>query len=364
MKIINLIIWILNWVAGLLLFISYLALYISPETSTLPAFLGLIYPLLLIMNIIFIVWWLFVRWKRLFFSLVIILLGFSHIGRTWQLKGTSIPDKADASQIKVMSYNVQLLGLYNWKENTNIRDSIVGFLADEQPDILCLQEYFFSESSNFETTRLLRKSLNAGNLHQGVAIEAVNKQKFGMASFLNYPIINKGEIQFDSSNNLCIYTDFLWHGDTIRLYNIHLQSIHFNNDDYEDVDKLILSEIDRKKLSRYNNIRKKLAYAFERRANQASEVGQHIENSPYPVIVCGDFNDSPISYAYHQIGKKLDDSFTESGQGLAYSYKRKYLRMRIDHILHSKSLGSFEHKVHEIGFSDHFPVSCFLRKEE
>ncbi|MFW5766958.1 MAG: endonuclease/exonuclease/phosphatase family protein, partial [Bacteroidota bacterium] len=270
MKIINLIIWILNWVAGLLLFISYLALYISPETSTLPAFLGLIYPLLLIMNIIFIVWWLFVRWKRLFFSLVIILLGFSHIGRTWQLKGTSIPDKADASQIKVMSYNVQLLGLYNWKENTNIRDSIVGFLADEQPDILCLQEYFFSESSNFETTRLLRKSLNAGNLHQGVAIEAVNKQKFGMASFLNYPIINKGEIQFDSSNNLCIYTDFLWHGDTIRLYNIHLQSIHFNNDDYEDVDKLILSEIDRKKLSRYNNIRKKLAYAFERRANQAS----------------------------------------------------------------------------------------------
>jgi len=363
-KLLNKIFWMLNWLMALLLFVSYLSLYINPQTSDLPAFLGLLYPVLLAVNVFFVLWWLVFKQKFIILSLLVIGLGYAHLGRTWQLSGKELP--ADASKketAKVMSYNVQLFGLYNWEHNRDLRDSIITFLETEQPDILCIQEYFFGDNGNFETTGILADKMQASNVHMGVAVEAIQQQKFGMASFLSYPIVNKGEMQFDSSNNMAIFTDFIWNEDTIRLYNIHLQSVHFDSDDYSQVDEIVISDMDREKLSGYNSIRKKLSWAFKKRASQAKEIGNHIGNSPYPVIVCGDFNDSPISYAYHQIAKDLNDSFKDAGEGFAFSYKRTYLRMRIDHILFGDYFEAFEHNTSEIGFSDHFPVYCFLRKK-
>ncbi|MEA3447744.1 MAG: endonuclease/exonuclease/phosphatase family protein [Bacteroidota bacterium] len=360
MKFINTIVWILNWIIAILLIGSYLSRYVDPGITTIFAFLGLAYPVLLVINIVFIVWWIVFRYKRLILSLIVILIGFGYIGNLWNPTKKTVPENEQEDVIKVMSYNVKLFGLYDWKNNKEIRDSIFNFLGREQPDIVCFQEYFISETGYFPTRSKLVSVLDAKNLHEGIAIEAQQKQKFGMASYLKYPIVNKGEFQFSNSKNMFIFTDFLWEGDTVRLYNIHLQSIYFDDRNYQDVDANFLTDIDKERLKGYNSIRRKLSFAFKQRAKQAEVVGEHIEKSPYPVIVCGDFNDTPVSYAYHKVGKSLCDGFKKAGHGLALSYERKYLRVRIDHILYSNDFTAYEFNVHKIGYSDHFPVSCYL----
>jgi endonuclease/exonuclease/phosphatase family metal-dependent hydrolase len=184
-----------------------------------------------------------------------------------------------------------------------------------------------------------------------------------MATFLSYPVVNKGKIEFENSFNMAQFTDFIWQNDTIRVYNIHLQSIHFDAENYEDVDDLVISEIDKEKLHRYNGIVKKMTYAFERRAAQSEKVREHIENSPYPVIICGDFNDTQQSYAYHKIAKGFNDCFQDSGKGFGITFQRKKLRMRIDHILCDKNLKSYGFQTKKIEFSDHFPVSCYISRK-
>ncbi|MFO7789936.1 MAG: endonuclease/exonuclease/phosphatase family protein [Bacteroidales bacterium] len=363
MKIINYIIWFANWLVAILLLLCYLARYVDPGHTVFFAFLGLAYPVLLIINLCFIIWWLFFKYKRGLLSLLVILLGVALLGNIWRPVAKNLPENERNDAIKLMSYNVQLFGLYDWQNNKKIKDSIFRFLEEEQPDIICFQEYFFSEQGHFPTRSELVDILNARNFHEGIAIEAKMEQKFGMASYLKYPIVGKGEVQFPESRNMFIFTDFLWGTDTVRLYNIHLQSIYFDDQNYQDVDANFLTDIDKDRLSGYNTIRRKLSYAFRQRARQAVLVAKHIEKSPFPVIVCGDFNDTPLSFAYHQVGKNLKDGFKASGKGLGLSYERKYLRVRIDHVLYSKMFKAYEFKAHKIGYSDHFPVSCYLNKK-
>ncbi len=362
MKFINTIVWILNWIASIMLMGSYLAMYVDPGMTTVFAFLGIAYPVLLVINILFIIWWVVVKYKRMVLSVIVVAIGVGYIGNVWNPTGKKLPENAPGKTIKVMSYNVQLFGLYDWDNNKEIRDSIFYFLEKEQPDIVCFQEYYFSPTGHFPTRSELIKVLGTNNFHEGIAIEAQQKQHFGMASYMKFPIVNKGEIQFSNSRNMFIFTDFLWKGDTVRLYNVHLQSIYFDDRNYQDVDANFLTDIDKERLLGYNSIRRKLSFAFKQRAKQAKVLGEHIENAPYPVIVCGDFNDTPVSYAYHQVKKSLYDGFKKAGRGLGLSYERKYLRVRIDHILFSEYFNAYEFNVHKIGYSDHYPVSCYLNK--
>ena len=104
----------------------------------------------------------------------------------------------------------------------------------------------------------------------------------------------------------------------------------------------------------------KFAFAAKRRVQQSDSVKNHINQSPYPVIVCGDFNETPGGYAYNVMSKNLKDAFRRSGKGLAFSYQRGLLRMRIDHVLHDNSLKSYGFETKTLKYSDHFPVSCYL----
>jgi endonuclease/exonuclease/phosphatase family metal-dependent hydrolase len=356
------IIFLINIIVGLALFLSYMAVFTSPEITVLPSFFALAYPVLLIINAAFVVWWIIVNFKRCLFSLLIIIVGFGHLSRFYQFSGNEIPTE-DIESIHVMSYNVQLFGLYNWGINSTIRDSIIDFIGNESPDILCLQEYYYNSKGVFKTSSEILAKL--GNLHVNEAFSAQpdRTQNFGMATFLSYPVVNKGKIEFENSFNMAQFTDFIWQNDTIRVYNIHLQSIHFDAENYEDVDDLVISEIDKEKLHRYNGIVKKMTYAFERRAAQSEKVREHIENSPYPVIICGDFNDTQQSYAYHKIAKGFNDCFQDSGKGFGITFQRKKLRMRIDHILCDKNLKSYGFQTKKIEFSDHFPVSCYISRK-
>jgi len=362
MKLLRSILIFLNVLAAIALLLSYAASYISPEKIPHLSYFGFIYPILLVINLLFLIFWIFFRYKYALISLITIVLGFGILSRHLQVFSKSVPEAHIESHMHLMSYNVQLFGLYHWKKNQQIRDSIINFIQSEQPDILCLQEYYADQSGNFETGALISEALGNGDItvHESFSVQIHGHQSYGMASFIRYPVFNTGEIQFKHSNNLVQFSDFIFNGDSLRLYNIHLQSLHFDDADYQNLDNLQVKNINKKELGKIRSIMHKFAYAAKKRAIQSDSIKHHMNQSPFPVIVCGDFNDTPGGYSYRLLAKDLKDAFRKSGKGLDYSYQRGILRMRIDHVLHDNSIKSYGFKTKKVKYSDHFPVSCYL----
>ena len=181
--------------------------------------------------------------------------------------------------------------------------------------------------------------------------------------FSKYPIIEKGDVIFDSQSstdfNYCIYSDIVKNKDTFRIYNVHLQSIRLNETHY-DFNKTKIS--DKKNYIAIRSIYRKLRVAYLKRAEQAKKIINHIKTAPYPVIICGDFNDTPMSYTYNQFNKGLVDAFRNASFGIGTSYVGKIPAGRIDYIFHSPSLFSSNFTIQKEVLSDHRAVSCIISK--
>jgi endonuclease/exonuclease/phosphatase family metal-dependent hydrolase len=180
-----------------------------------------------------------------------------------------------------------------------------------------------------------------------------------------YPIIAKGDVMFDnfaSTDNYCIFADIVKHGDTIRVYNIHLQSIKLQQEDYEMFGAT--DAVPKEKKSTVRLLIDKLTIAYPARAQQALKVIEHMETSPYPVVVCGDFNDTPMSYVYNQFNQKLVDSFLETRFGLGITYAGRVPAGRIDYIFHDPRLQAQQFTIQKKAFSDHYAVSCEIWKKK
>lgn len=333
---------------------AYLSVHISPATFWFVAFLGFIFPYIAIVNLFFVFYWLIRRKKIFIFSLIVFLSGLSYLTDIFQL---SFSNNKEEDSIKFLSYNVRVFNLYDWKHNLSMRDSIIDFIYAENPDILCVQEYFYDESHKFPTTEILNDSVHFNYFHDAYTYKSANIHNFGIATFSKYPIVGEGEIRFPETNNICIYTDIKIKDDTIRVYNNHLQSVHFVKIDYETIDSIGL-KIDSTHFSGLKGIFKKLKTSFVKRANQADLISESIKKSPYPVIVCGDFNDTPVSYTYHKLSDNLNDAFCENGTGIGSTYIGRFPFLRIDFILHSKEIITSDFKVYSQKYSDHFPISC------
>ena len=313
----NKVVFILNIGAAVALLLSYLAAYVNPATFWLLAFFGLAYPFLLLTNFLFIIYWILVSKKKYLLSLVVVLVGWNHIWGTVQFNFNS--EKEDGTNtVKVMSYNVRLFDLYNWTDNKEKRNQIFDLIKKEAPEIICLQEFFHSDEKGYFTTLdTLVKLQDASYYHAEYTATVQDKYYFGIATFSKHPIVKRGKVEFEekqSANNDCIFTDIKINEDTIRVYNMHLASIHFGYDDYRFLEEIGEVEAE-EQIQGGKQIIKRLKKAFIKRAAQADKIAEHISSSPYPVIVCGDFNDSSSSYAYHSISSGLNDAYRESGIG-------------------------------------------------
>lgn len=352
----------LNIVLCALLLLSYLSTHISPETNSYLPFLGLAFSFIFVPVCLLFLFWLILKNKWLFLSLFTILIGFNHVRHFYQLTLWSGPKSETSTKIKLMSYNVRLFDLYNWVGNKQTRNQIFEILKKEDADIYCFQEFYHRGDGKFSTKDTMFTFLRAKNFHEGFThYLPAAEQTFGLATFSAHPIVRKEMMKFENDPNNCvIISDIKIGKDTIRVFNAHLASIRFQKADYDYIGDNDNSQLWRKRNDREQKIFTRLKNAFIHRASQAEQLSKKIQESPYPVIVCGDFNDTPVSYAYRTVSNNLYDAFVESGNGIGNTYIGKFPSFRIDYILYSEGLHSYDFRTLPEELSDHHAITCFI----
>lgn len=359
---------ILNIIVIVLLLISYSASYINPVTSSILALAGLMYPIILAINLAFVLFWLFNKKRFSILSLIVILAGWNHLGRLIQFNSEKdIP--AGSQAIKVLSYNIQNFiktNVTNTKYISNFDNQlkITNFIKKQDADIVCLQEVLYDREGYKQFASNLSEDINCNNYYLENYFQQSDEEILdAIAIFTKYPIINDGSIVYEKKT-IGIFTDILIQSDTIRIYNLHLASIRFKKEDYEFMSDITTKQEQEEFKESSIKVISKIKAAFVKRGNQVSVLKTHIRQSPFPLIICGDFNDTPSSYVYRNICKNLNDAFVESGKAFANTFAGKsFPSLRIDYILYDNSFHSLGFKRHKINLSDHFPISSILVKD-
>lgn len=343
---------------------AVLAQYINPKTIWIFSVAGWIFPILFLINFFLLGFWIIVRIKYSLLPLTILFISMPLV-RDFVSFGFNKhkPEHAEPEGIRIMSYNVRNFDLYNWTNNERSRKGMISIIKDENPDIACFQEYYTQDTGFYNNTALLRTKAGFKYAHVEINYVLQKKQKWGIATFTNYPIINKGVVKFSTrTKNIAIYTDIVTPSDTFRVFNVHLQSYRLAQKDYNYIDSLQQGKpIDGESNKRIAN---KIKNAFIVRAEQVLTLTDYISKSPYKVILCGDFNDTPISYTYDQLTKNLSDAFIESGWGIGHTYISPIPLFRIDFILFDTAYRAYDYRCIHKNYSDHYPISTLLRKEK
>lgn len=357
MFILNRIVFALNGIALLMLLLSYAAPYVSPELYWPVAFLGLGYPLLLITNIFLMIYWIAVFKLKFLYSLIAILLGYSFIPSYIQIGSKKI--KESENSITIVNFNMKCFGAYEGKKIKD-PDAFFNTLDRINPDILCFQE-FRDLGTAVEKPMYKRLFRKLSKYHScNTMLEKGSMNGNIMVLFSKYPITNWGLVEKqEGSHNFTTYADIKVGQDTIRIINAHLQSIRFDAPDYDAIKDISLTNDST--VNQYSTISRKLKVAFIMRAKQAQAVRDFIDQSPYRIILSGDFNDSPSSYAFRTVKGKMKDAFVESGSGLGRTYVGAMPSFRIDYILHDPSFTAYNYYAKAFEFSDHKMLSCTLK---
>ena len=340
------------------LLISLAAKFVSPALFWVPAFFGLAFPHLFVLNILFCVYWFVLFKPVIIYGAAALLISLPTAARFFQL---SRPDARSHSKVlKITSYNSMLFDLYNWSRNKASRSGILHGLSETDPDILCLQEFYTSEETgDFNNVDTIKKMLGTPYVHVAYTTTLREFDHWGIATFSRYPIINEGTILFNTkSNNVCIFSDIVVGSDTVRVYNLHLQSISFSRSEHEFYEKVLTPAGVSDEVKNSRNILRRIKKAFIKRTEQVEMVVSHMRTCPYKIILCGDFNDTAASYSYERLSSGLSDAFIAEGNGLGKTYAGKWPQFRIDYIFFDPSLECVEYRRSDETFTDHYAITA------
>lgn len=352
-----------NIIVIICLGLGFMAAWIAPDQNWLFAFAGLAFPYAALLNLIFIFIWLAGGKKYFILSLLAFLICWNRQSSYIQFNSKPVSE-TNKTGIKVVSYNVRIFDLYNWKSKKTSKtcSEILGLLENQKPDILCLQEYHAGRKGTIDMQDSVMHHTGLKYRHIAYARSKNKTRPYGIATFSRWPIISSGIIKFDNNSvNFCIYSDVAIGQDTIRFFNIHLESIQLSQEDYLYVSELT-NQYENQELISKNiiTITRKLKKAFIARAGQARTIASRIKSSPYPVVVCGDFNDTPSSYSYNQLSDGLSDAFKKSGRGIGQTYAGKLPSFRIDYILYDPKFTSINYTRIREQLSDHYPITATI----
>lgn len=334
---------------------------VSPERLILPSMLGLAFPLIAIANFAFLFWWVIRRRWYLVFSLTSILFCYDSVKETFPVNFADEETEAKKS-IKVLSYNVRLFDFYKKASKNKVLD----YLLKSEADVICIQEYGFSKKAEFLKENEIIEILGRRYpYHHSDFGQNSTTRTFGVATFSKFPILSKRKIEYNSLHNSSILTEISIDGKAYNIINCHLESNKITEND-----RLLISQLKDKLGSEVakntaEQLTKKLTPSYLLRAEQAEKVASVVEKCGDPIILCGDFNDVPVSYAYNTIkGKKLESAFAENGLGYGVTFRERMFPFRIDHILYSKELKSYDFRIDTVSHSDHFPIMCQIELEK
>jgi len=334
--------------AGVLLIGAKLAEVISPEIISIFAIFGLIFPVVLLVFFVGVAMRMLRGGiKELVWPIILLIWIQSDISSTIGGWGTSPDISKDTHELSIATFNVRRMDEYNWLEGEKTRGEILEWLKKNRFDVMCFQE--FPPAMSVEVSKAI-----GGEEVMMVGTGA------GPATATSLKVINVEKwVAPGETRPLGIITDVISPGgnDTIRIFNVHLQSVGLGRNDYDAVRDGPDAEQSKKLWSR-------LSSAYSLRAVQAQAVHETVENSPFPIILLGDFNDTPVSYTLStlcQSGEsKLTDSYTSAGEGLGSTYVGYIPGLRIDYILSSSPLQTKSFTTHQIELSDHRPISATL----
>ena len=344
-----------NAVFASALLLSYLAVHISPQSFALPALFGLAYPYLLLINLIIVIIWVVLLRYEAFISIVVITIGFTHLSNYIRI---GKPEGNKNGTFKVISYNVRLFSsLDSPKSSTEQR--ILSFLKNQQPDILMLQEFYVNGNPD-QKDEIIKTALG-GKYYSHMKLTGTGRNRYyGIVTYSKFPIVRKGQIIHPGSSSMSIFSDIVIQNDTFRIFNNHLQSFRLRRMERSFLEEMTSSD-EKETLNEVKSLSVSLRRGFIMRARQAESLRAQVDHSPYPVIVAGDFNDTPVSYSYRKIRKGLNDAFVESGHGAGFTYRGNYPANRIDYILYDKSLESKYFEIIKVRYSDHYPVVAYFK---
>nr|WP_121269449.1 endonuclease/exonuclease/phosphatase family protein [Pedobacter schmidteae] len=344
------------------LVLGFLAGRVDPRSFQLIAFFGLAYPYILVLNILMVVWWCVrKRWTFAIGTVVLILFGWKALTNTFGFIGEEgLGPKADSSLIRMMTYNVHSFKPYGEKNIEPVKQQMLSVIERENPDIICFQEYFTRKRGPYDITDSLKKMLNKPYYYFDPTSQN-DYEATGLAIFSKYPIKHKGSIPFNEiyRGNGSIFVDIEVGKRILRVYNVHLQSISFDKQDYMYLDQ-VKQNMD-PELYPSKRILVMLRNAFLKRSAQVDVMKAHMKTCETPFLIAGDFNDTPASYAVTQLTKSLKNTFKEQGTGLGKTYNGKFPNFQIDYIATTQDIDVINYRVIEAKLSDHFPVRSDLR---
>jgi endonuclease/exonuclease/phosphatase family metal-dependent hydrolase len=342
------------------LFLGIIAGTVDPQKNILVAFFGLAYPYTLFINIIFIAYWL-LRKKYIYAGIIVclVLYGSKTLHATFSFIGEQGAATKNEQAIRVMTYNVHSFKLYGSNNTQSVKEKMLQVIKDENPDVICMQEFFTRFRGPYNTIDSLKRLLNTKHYYF-MPVSKNDYEAFGLAIFSKYPIKSTGNVPFQNgvAANMSIYADLDIKGKNLRVYNTHLQSISFEKEDYDYLDSVKDMHT---KMQPTKRILKRLKTAFLSRSIQVDIMKKELENCKSPFVIAGDFNDTPASFAVTKITSGLQNTFTEKGSGLGKTYNGKFPNFQIDYIATTKDFEVENYKIIQSKLSDHFPVRSDIK---
>jgi len=320
-----------NLLAAFLLLLAFILPYLPPKTFPTLSLLGLVVSLLIIVNIIFAIFWAVQLRSRFFVSFTVLFISYFYFNVFYEFSFGEVSGTSKKT-LSVLSYNVRLFNAYEEDPKADAVQTISEILVAQDPDVICIQEYYKPNTVDF-----------SGYPYRYIHFKS-EKAKLGHAIFSKYPLINTGALDFEGTYNNTLFADVIKENDTLRLYAVHLQSLG------------IIPRVSYLQESDNEKLRKRIATAFEKQQDQVEAILAHKQNTRHPVIICGDFNNTPFSYTYRKLKEDMQDAFHKRGTGLRTTFKFEKYPMRIDYIFVSESLEVLSFNTLKKTFSDHYAV--------